>query len=176
MTPNNRVHLDLDDLLHPAQAYSHPSEVVDDLDLTLNEKRAILASWASDACAIEAAPALRPAAKGGHASFDDIMDALRSLDKQANGSRYRSPFGARYRRAAKDGDSDQGRPIQEEAAVSKSRVNRYVIGRENNVVRVDFQHDPDPPAPKLPGACAQRKGISQSVNAVSATLIKAEVA
>jgi hypothetical protein len=34
-------------------------KVVNDPDLTLNEKRAILASWASDACAIEAAPGLR---------------------------------------------------------------------------------------------------------------------
>lgn len=47
---------DLDKLLHPANAYGHPREVLADQDLTLNEKRAILASWASDACAIEAAP------------------------------------------------------------------------------------------------------------------------
>jgi hypothetical protein len=44
---------DLDALLHPSQAFERPSEVVKDPDLTLNEKRAILASWASDACAIE---------------------------------------------------------------------------------------------------------------------------
>jgi hypothetical protein len=112
MNPTKRVHLELDELLHPAQAYSHPSEVVDDPDLTLNEKRAILASWASDACAIEAAPALRPAAKGGHVRFDDIMEALRSLDKQAQRSRYRNPFGARYRKAGKDDGNDQGRPLQ----------------------------------------------------------------
>lgn len=50
---NNEGSFDLDDLLHPAQAFSHPTDVVNDPDLTLNEKRAILASWASDACAIE---------------------------------------------------------------------------------------------------------------------------
>jgi hypothetical protein len=50
---------DPNDLLHPAQAFEHPSYVVNDPDLTLNEKRAILASWASDACAPEAAPHLR---------------------------------------------------------------------------------------------------------------------
>jgi len=51
-------------------------------DLTLNEKRAILASWASDACAIESVPALRRApTKGGRpVAFDDVMDALRALD------------------------------------------------------------------------------------------------
>jgi len=29
---------------------------------------------------------------------------------------------------------------------------RHIIGRENNVVRVDFAHESDPPAPKFPGA------------------------
>ena len=73
---------DLDELLHPASAFNHPSEVVKDPDLTLNEKRAILASWASDACAIEAAPELRTA-KNGAVRFDDIMDALKQLDGDA---------------------------------------------------------------------------------------------
>jgi hypothetical protein len=41
------------------QPQKHPSGVVNDPDLTLNEKRAILAAWASDACAVEAAPAFR---------------------------------------------------------------------------------------------------------------------
>src|ERR1700751_6485951 len=78
-------YLDVDDLLHPAQAFSHPAEVVNDPDLTLNEKRAILASWASDACAIESVPALRRApTKGGRpVAFDDVMDALRALDARA---------------------------------------------------------------------------------------------
>lgn len=81
--------MDLDELLHPAQAFGHPSEVVDDPDLTLDEKRAILASWASDACAVEAAPALRSRPHGSPVRFDDIMEALRTLDKQANADRYR---------------------------------------------------------------------------------------
>jgi hypothetical protein len=91
-----RPEYDLDSLLHPAQAFGHPSHVVSDPDLTRNEKRAILASWASDACAIEAAPALRKAPGTGHpVPFDDIMDALRALDQQAVGS-YRAP--PHYRR------------------------------------------------------------------------------
>jgi hypothetical protein len=76
--------LDLDALLHPAQAFGHPSEVVADPDLTLNEKRAILASWASDACAVEAAPELRQSPSGPLVRFADIMDALRTLDRQAD--------------------------------------------------------------------------------------------
>jgi hypothetical protein len=82
------------DLLHPAQAFEHPSHVVNDPDLTLNEKRAILASWASDACAPEAAPHLRCAPGGKQpVLFDDVMEALRTLDKQAN-----ERDSARYRR------------------------------------------------------------------------------
>ena len=47
---------DLDALLHPARAFDHPDDVVGDRGLILNEKRAILASWASDACVVDAAP------------------------------------------------------------------------------------------------------------------------
>jgi hypothetical protein len=71
----------LDALLHPANAFAHPMDVVRDEDLTLNEKRAILASWASDACAIEAAPDLRVNSSRSVVRWDDIMDALRTLDK-----------------------------------------------------------------------------------------------
>jgi hypothetical protein len=75
---------DRDTLLHPAGAFAHPADVVHDPDLTLNEKRGILASWASDACAVEAAPALRKAPGVARpVSFDDVMDALRLLDRQA---------------------------------------------------------------------------------------------
>jgi hypothetical protein len=71
---------DLDTLLHPASAFAHPMNVVRDAGLTLNEKRAILASWASDACAVEAAPDLRANASGCAVRWDEIMDALRILD------------------------------------------------------------------------------------------------
>jgi hypothetical protein len=75
---------DVDALLHPARAFAHPMDVVRDLDLTLNEKRAILASWASDACAVEAAPDLRVSTSGRVVRWDDIMDALRTLDREAD--------------------------------------------------------------------------------------------
>jgi hypothetical protein len=57
--------------------------------------------------------------------------------------------------------------------------NRYVIACEHNVVRVNFRREPDPPAPKFPGASALRRGArpEQSVEAINnTTLIKAEVA
>lgn len=78
----NSPHFELDDLLHPARAFAHPRDVVADPDLTRNEKRAILASWASDACAVEAAPALRCAPGSERpVSVDAILEALRELDK-----------------------------------------------------------------------------------------------
>src|SRR5215213_4461789 len=61
--------------------FSHPAEVVRHPGLTREEKRAILASWASDACAVEAAPALRrlPGASEP-VRVDDVLAALRALD------------------------------------------------------------------------------------------------
>lgn len=111
---NNRF--DLDELLHPARAFQHPSEVVHDPDLTLNEKRAILASWASDACALEAAPDLRETPSGSQVRFDDVMDALRQLDRQANEGEPSIPrrllrkrrFGGLIRSAK----PDRGSPLQ----------------------------------------------------------------
>lgn len=106
--------LSLDELLHPANAFGHPSEVVNDPDLTINEKRAILASWASDACAVEAAPDLRIGPRGSPVRFDDIMDALRMLDRQAHGDKYcrilhRRPV---FQRLDRDGKSNTGTPLQ----------------------------------------------------------------
>ena len=60
---------------------------MDDLNLTLDEKRAILASWASDACAVEAAPALRRAPGAGQiVTVDEILEALCLLDQQSRDS------------------------------------------------------------------------------------------
>jgi hypothetical protein len=112
--------LDLDSILHPAQAFEHPSQVVNDPNLTLNEKRAILASWASDACAIEETPSLRRAPGGkSPVRFDDVMDALVALDKEARQQRENS---ARYRRIVRkertskpsdprDGNDGQGHAL-----------------------------------------------------------------
>jgi hypothetical protein len=72
---------DLTALLHPARAFARPMDVVEDHDLTLSEKRAILAAWASDACAVEANPTLRSVTGRSTARFDEIMDALRELDR-----------------------------------------------------------------------------------------------
>ena len=106
---------ELDDLLHPAQAFSHPSDVVNDPDLTLNEKRTILASWASDACEIESVPALRrPPTQGGKpVAFDDVMDALRALDARGSetSERYRRVLRKRRIFSRSSGQSGHGQPL-----------------------------------------------------------------
>jgi hypothetical protein len=79
----NRKELELDYLLHPAGAFRTPMDVVKDPDMTVQEKRAILASWASDACAVEAAPGLRRPPAAPVVRFDDIMDALKRLNGEA---------------------------------------------------------------------------------------------
>src|SRR5689334_24198607 len=110
---------DLESLLHPAQAFEHPSNVVQDPDLTRNEKRAILASWASDACAVEAAPALRAPPGASVVTVDEILEALCALDKEdeadpAHGSwsrrqlRRRSLESFRQRRARPNEAPDPG--------------------------------------------------------------------
>ena len=45
--------------LRPAVGFGHPRDVLKDPDLDAAEKRAVLASWASDASAVQDEPQLR---------------------------------------------------------------------------------------------------------------------
>lgn len=81
--PAPQAALDWQTLIHPASAYRHPRDVLADPDLTRYEMRAILSSWASDACAVASMPALRhPPGAPEPVPFDDIIDALRTLDDE----------------------------------------------------------------------------------------------
>jgi len=74
----------LDRLLAPGRFFKRPGDVLADDTLDLKEKRAILSSWASDACSVESMPALRhPPGAEQPVSFDQIMDALCELDTAA---------------------------------------------------------------------------------------------
>jgi hypothetical protein len=101
---------DLDALLRPSRAFERPADVVHDPDLSLNEKRAILASWASDSCAVEAVPSLRrPPGGKCLVSFDEVMDALRALDRLAQGKVGGAGARAPWRRGLRRRDpSDEG--------------------------------------------------------------------
>jgi hypothetical protein len=68
-------------LLYPGTVYAHPRDVIADPTLSLGEKRAILASWASDASAIASCPALRaPEGLKAPIGIDGILEALCALD------------------------------------------------------------------------------------------------
>lgn len=73
---------EIDTLLHPAQAFSHPLDVVDDYDLTSYEKRAILSSWAAEACTVKDGTTEGRPFHGTGVSFDDVLDALRLVDSE----------------------------------------------------------------------------------------------
>ena len=73
--------IDFNAILHPGTVFEHPRDVVSHPTLSLSEKRAILASWASDASAIASCPALRaPTGLKAPVTIDEILDALCELD------------------------------------------------------------------------------------------------
>ena len=69
-------------LVAPGDVFRHPREVLTYPALSPTEKRAVLASWASDACAVESCPALRclPGCKAEPVPVDDVLAALLALD------------------------------------------------------------------------------------------------
>jgi hypothetical protein len=112
---------DLEAILHPGKVFARPMDVVQHPALPLAEKRAILASWASDACAVEAAPALRAAPGATQpVSFDEVMDALGALDRLGGGdqalasaenSRPRLSGRRRWRRVRESGSNEGSVPL-----------------------------------------------------------------
>ena len=72
---------EIDQLLHPSRFYERPADVVVDDLLTVDERRAILSSWASDACAV-----------------DEIMDALVQLERPRTSAPRDAPLSGLPRR------------------------------------------------------------------------------
>ena len=60
--------------------FRHPFDIAKHPKMEREVKRAILASWASDASAVRNEPRLRKA-PGGAVPVDDVLDALKSLDR-----------------------------------------------------------------------------------------------
>ena len=88
------AYFDLDSLLlHPAGAFAHPYQVVDDSDLTLSEKHAILAAWATDARSVRPGAKKPGSGAGQPVKFEDIVAALREIGEQlAHGNRPRPHY------------------------------------------------------------------------------------
>ena len=93
-------------LLHPSAAFARPLDVVKDPDLTTYEKKAILSAWASDACAVDSHPALRrPPGAQAPITFDEVLDALKSLDDDPPPRPGGAGMRLRYRRDGPEPDS-----------------------------------------------------------------------
>ena len=114
ITPSSAVEAfepELGRLLQPTRFFRHPSDVVRDPTLTIAEKRAVLSSWASDACAIESMPALRQMPGSNYVvRFDDVIDALQALDENAANQGIRKIEGSqpRGRDRNRDGSPEEG--------------------------------------------------------------------
>lgn len=70
----------------PGDVFRHPREVLAHPHLSLADKRGILASWASDVCALENAPGLRclNGCRAEPVPVDAVLAALADLDRQAS--------------------------------------------------------------------------------------------
>jgi len=94
--------IDLNAILHPGSVYDHPRDVVADQTVSLGEKRAILASWTSDAAAVASNPALRELPGSRRlVTIDDVLEALSALDHHPKGPLGGKP--ARMKSAARVG-------------------------------------------------------------------------
>ncbi len=97
-----------------------PEDVVRSPDLTLAEKREVLARWASDAHAVENAPALRQLDDGAIVGVDEILAALRALDGEDESA------AARMRQARRAFDRKRG------SLLSRLRVRRRRQDRDDD--------------------------------------------
>lgn len=67
--------------LHATTKTIGPLDVLHDPKMTVEAKRALLASWASDARAVPNCPALRRLDDGNLVLIDDVLNALKQLDQ-----------------------------------------------------------------------------------------------
>ncbi len=75
---------------------NHPEQVVSDPTLTLEQKREILASWASDRRAVLDKPNLRQLDSSAILKVEEILEALRVLDNmESSPGRVHRSFGRR---------------------------------------------------------------------------------
>lgn len=119
-----------DPLVRTAHSFAHPDQVLDDHELTLADKRAVLASWASDALAVDDQPSLRQLPSGAIVPVEDILAALKSLDLKQGGEAvlsFSKSFARRRinpasrRRSLQHDDDDEPPPLSGRAATPSTR-------------------------------------------------------
>lgn len=118
-----------------------PADILKDASLTTAQKRAILASWASDARAVPDAPSLRRMDDGTTLDIDTILDALKQLDgepvaprpaplRTVNGLRHHRRLGGAVWRPGKfwRRDDDDDDPPSAPAAARPPRLSPSLSG------------------------------------------------
>lgn len=102
----------------------HPDDVVRHPQVSGSQKRALLASWASDRHAIEGAPGLRQLESGAVVRLETIMGALKELDRDKRSAKakprvgrpsyrlIRRPWTAARRSPRPDDDPPPPRPVR----------------------------------------------------------------
>jgi hypothetical protein len=126
---------------YTAAIYTHPDDVTSDPKLTRAEKRAVLASWISDARAVENAPSLRRLDSGAVVEVDAIRQALVLLDDLA---------------PARLGDGKQLQPSSRRRGVISKWLRRTGPSNRAN----DNDDDDPPPAPAGFGVPFRPKPLS----------------
>lgn len=121
-------------LIAPGDLFRHPREVLAHPGLTVAEKRAILASWASDAHALDSCPALRclPGCRSEPVPVEAVLTALAELDA---------------------GDDASGRRPTVSSPPAKRRQLRFSNVRD--AIRARRRDDDDDPPP-FPAAAMPR--------------------
>ena len=137
---NEPSDMSLADRSQTARALWHPEDVVSDPDMSVEAKRALLASWASDACAVADFPTLRRLENGATVSLNAIQDAMKALDGAAG---------------HKGADTPAYRP----AELYRSKI--LLDWRKRSVRRSKARHDDDDPPP---GAAALRSARPMSAH------------
>jgi hypothetical protein len=143
MSQIDRTINSLDPIFHPASHYLSPEDVLDDAGLSIDEKRLILSSWASDMYVMESQPAFREVPGIPHKlRLDDILAALKRLDGDngplpRGGLALRRPRFNRLDCIASDAQQDVFEPagFDETAAACEDPAHRRSWTSEANVRR-----------------------------------------
>lgn len=127
MSQVDRTTKNADPFFHPVSHYRSPHDVLIDVELSTDEKRMILSSWASDMYVVESHPALREVPGiPRKLRLDDILAALKQLDGEddpppSGGLAMRLPRFSRLDCIALD---EQQRSIGRQATTRRNRSTR----------------------------------------------------
>lgn len=112
--------------IRPRSIWRRPDEVLEDAKMSRDEKRALLASWASDAHAVPGLPSMRRLEDGYLIEIDEILECLKRLDASDNPEPLKHPMlwpvppqhwsreqrrVTRHRRRGDDGDDEPPCPV-----------------------------------------------------------------